>query len=187
MLDRNRHILLVSPLDGDTSVFTQMFENHPDKIKLTVADTLPDTADEYGFILSRNSVHSKHETVHILPSSPIRIGTYMDLIESHLIRATQMRDITYGDYHLNADQALLTHKERAIDLTDTETSIIYSLMRAGAGGLKRDDMLTSIWQYRPDLETHTLETHIYRLRQKIEADPGNPKCLVTISNGYMLT
>ena len=57
---------------------------------------------------------------------------------------------------------------------------------AGEEGCTREVLLHKIWGYKSDLDTHTLETHIYRLRQKIEAEPDFPNHLLTIENGYKL-
>lgn len=74
----------------------------------------------------------------------------------------------------------------AIRLTEKERDLIMALYRASNRQLSREDLLDQVWGYRPDLETHTLETHIYRLRQKIEANADQPAILLTIPNGYAL-
>jgi DNA-binding response OmpR family regulator len=71
-------------------------------------------------------------------------------------------------------------------LTEKERNILVLLFEAGDEAVSREVMLEKIWNYAPDLETHTLETHIYRLRQKIEQDPAQPKILVTEEKGYRL-
>jgi DNA-binding response OmpR family regulator len=79
------------------------------------------------------------------------------------------------------------HSDREIQLTETERNIIYHLMTAKDQGLSREDMLQSVWAYHQDIETHTLETHIYRLRQKIEPDSTKPQHIIYDSNLYKLT
>ena len=60
------------------------------------------------------------------------------------------------------------------------------LYLAGERGVSRDDLLGEVWGYNADVTTHTLETHVYRLRQKIEREPSNANLLVTEPNGYRL-
>lgn len=71
-------------------------------------------------------------------------------------------------------------------LTDKEVQLLRILGEAGQAGLSRDDLLGKVWGYKEGLDTHTLETHIYRLRQKMEADPAAPILLLTIEGGYRL-
>jgi DNA-binding response OmpR family regulator len=73
-----------------------------------------------------------------------------------------------------------------VRLTEKETSILKYLYRAGDKVVGREVLLHEVWGYNPAVTTHTLETHIYRLRQKIELDPAHAKLLVTESGGYRL-
>lgn len=74
----------------------------------------------------------------------------------------------------------------SIRLTEKERDLLMVLYCAEGRQASRDDLLAQVWGYRADLETHTLETHIYRLRQKIEANADTPMILLTIPNGYKL-
>jgi DNA-binding response OmpR family regulator len=76
-------------------------------------------------------------------------------------------------------------KNRRIRLTDKETAVLKYLYRSEAA-VNRQILMHEVWGYNSTVTTHTLETHIYRLRQKIEADPTNPSLLVTEGGGYRL-
>ena len=71
-------------------------------------------------------------------------------------------------------------------LTEKETSILKFLYRSGDKPVSRDVLLHEVWGYNSGVTTHTLETHIYRLRQKIEKNPSNAELLITESGGYKL-
>ncbi|MGE3712744.1 MAG: helix-turn-helix domain-containing protein, partial [Hyphomicrobiaceae bacterium] len=71
-------------------------------------------------------------------------------------------------------------------LTEKETSILKYLLRAGEKVVSREMLLHDVWGYNAGVTTHTLETHIYRLRQKVEKDPSSAELLVTESGGYKL-
>jgi DNA-binding response OmpR family regulator len=73
-----------------------------------------------------------------------------------------------------------------VRLTEKETSILKYLYRAGEKVVTRDVLLQEVWGYNSGVTTHTLETHIYRLRQKIEKDPAHAELLVTETGGYKL-
>ncbi len=76
-------------------------------------------------------------------------------------------------------------KNRRIRLTDKETAVLKFLYRSDSA-VNRQILMHEVWGYNATVTTHTLETHIYRLRQKIEADPANPSLLVTEGGGYRL-
>jgi DNA-binding response OmpR family regulator len=82
---------------------------------------------------------------------------------------------------------LLDAKAKKIRLTDKETNILKYLYRAGGKVISREELLTEVWGYNAGVTTHTLETHVYRLRQKIEPDPTGPKILITEAGGYRLS
>jgi DNA-binding response OmpR family regulator len=77
-------------------------------------------------------------------------------------------------------------KNRRIRLTEKEAAILKFLYRSGTRSVARQILLNEVWGYNAAVTTHTLETHIYRLRQKIEPDPANAKLLVTEGGGYRL-
>src|SRR6201990_3181622 len=79
---------------------------------------------------------------------------------------------------------LIEEKERKIRLTEKETNILKSLYRAGGKPVGREELLSEVWGYNANVTTHTLETHIYRLRQKIEPDPSNARLFLTESGCY---
>ena len=79
-----------------------------------------------------------------------------------------------------------TSSKKKIRLTEKETAILRFLYRAGQLPVSRETLLQEVWGYNSGVTTHTLETHIYRLRQKIEKDAANPEILVTEAGGYKL-
>ena len=85
-----------------------------------------------------------------------------------------------------ASKMMLDDKGKKVRLTEKETNILKYLYRAGAKPVSREELLTEVWGYNAGVTTHTLETHIYRLRQKIEPDPGNARLLLTEAGGYRL-
>jgi DNA-binding response OmpR family regulator len=68
-----------------------------------------------------------------------------------------------------------------VELTEKEVDILKCLINSGEEAVDRDELLKQVWNYSSDVTTHTLETHIYRLRQKLETDPSIP--LLIISKG----
>jgi DNA-binding response OmpR family regulator len=94
---------------------------------------------------------------------------------------------TIGHYSfMPAARLLVDQEKRRLRLTNKETQILKFLYKAGAKSVTRPVLLEAVWGYNSGAETHTLETHIYRLRQKIERDTDDCRILVTEGGGYRL-
>ena len=120
---------------------------------------------------------------------PFRFAVLLARIRAHLRQHEQSEDATFsiGRYTFRpAAKMLLDGVGGKIRLTEKETAILKYLYRAGDRIVTRDVLLSEVWGYNSGVTTHTLETHIYRLRQKIERDAGNPAILVTEAGGYKL-
>lgn len=124
-------------------------------------------------------------------SQPVKIGALLDA----LVSATQKTDaddtpkeINHPLFSLNRLRGTirLTGDETEIKLTEKETAILSYLLENLGRTVTRKELLTAVWEYAENVETHTLETHIYRLRQKIENNPSEPMILITSENGYIL-
>jgi DNA-binding response OmpR family regulator len=94
---------------------------------------------------------------------------------------------TIGQFTFRPSAKLLQDPatNRRFRLTDKETAILKFLYRAGAKSVTRPVLLENVWGYGSEVETHTLETHIYRLRQKL-ANPADGPLLITEAGGYRL-
>ncbi len=147
-------------------------------IMLTGADTDADTI--LGLDAGANDYITK----------PFRLGVLLARIRAHLRQHEQSEDaiFTVGPYSFQPAAKILIEgeTEKKIRLTDKETNIIKFLYRSGGKVVGRDVLLDEVWGYNAGVTTHTLETHVYRLRQKIEKDPGNAQILVTEPGGYKL-
>ena len=122
-------------------------------------------------------------------TKPFKFPVLLARIRAQLRQHEQSEDaiFTLGPYTFKpAVKMLLTGDNKKIRLTEKETNILKFLYRATEGVVPRDTLLHEVWGYNAGVTTHTLETHIYRLRQKIEPDPSHASLLVTESGGYRL-
>jgi len=122
-------------------------------------------------------------------TKPFKFPVLLARIRSQLRQHEQSEDavFTVGPYTFKpAAKMLITEDDKKIRLTEKETNILKFLYRASDGVVARDVLLHEVWGYNAGVTTHTLETHIYRLRQKIEPDPSNARILLTESGGYRL-
>ncbi len=146
-------------------------------IMLTAQDTESDT------ILGLDAGANDYVT------KPFRLPVLLARMRAHLRQFEQSEDAVFriGPYTFKpAQKMLLTEDGRKIRLTEKETAILKFLYRAGGRTVSRETLLHEVWGYNAGVTTHTLETHIYRLRQKIEREPSRAELLLTESGGYRL-
>ena len=147
-------------------------------IMLTGADTDADTI--LGLDAGANDYITK----------PFRLGVLLARLRAHIRQHERSDDavFTIGPYTFQPSNKQLVNNEdeKKVRLTDKETAILKYLYRAGDKVVSRDVLLDEVWGYSAEVTTHTLETHVYRLRQKIEKDPSNARILITEPGGYRL-
>ena len=191
--------------DSGASAVERAKEGHYDLVMLDVG--LPDTdGRELCKLLRKSGVKSPilmltgHDTdadtilgldagANDYVTKPFKFPVLLARIRAQLRTHEQSEAAVFqlGPYTFKpAQKMLVTEDERKIRLTEKETNILKFLYRATDGVVPCDVLLHEVWGYNAGVTTHTLETHIYRLRQKIEPDPSNARLLVTESGGYRL-
>ena len=147
-------------------------------IMLTAADTDADT------ILGLNAGANDYV------AKPFRLEVLLARLRAHSRQHEQSDDavFTIGPYTFRPGVKMLIHSEtkRKVRLTQMETAILKHLFGSEGQVVGRDSLLGEVWGYSADVNSHTLETHVYRLRQKIETEPWEPEILLTKSRGYQL-
>jgi DNA-binding response OmpR family regulator len=147
-------------------------------IMLTAADSDADTI--LGLDAGANDYITK----------PFRLNVLLARLRAQLRQHEQSEDAVFsvGPYTFMPSSKILLDDEtnKKIRLTEKETAILKYLYRSGDKVVGRDTLLGEVWGYNAGVTTHTLETHVYRLRQKIERDPSHAEILVTEPGGYKL-
>ena len=148
-------------------------------IMLTGADTEADTV--LGLDWGANDYVTK----------PFKMGLLLARIRAQLRRHERSEGtiLIIGPYAFHPTEKIMidsANGDRKIKLTEKETEMLRYLFRVGGAIIGRDVLLNEVWGYNSGVTTHTLETHVYRLRQKIERDPSNAEILVTEPGGYRL-
>lgn len=148
-------------------------------------------------IIMLSDVDSDADTILALDSGasdyitkPFRPGVLLARIRAQHRQFEQFDDAIFpiGPYVFRPSTKILTDREtdRKIHLTERETALLKYLYRMGDRPAPRKTLLNEVWGHRAGITTHTLESHIYRLRQKVEPDPANVQILVTEPDGYRL-
>jgi DNA-binding response OmpR family regulator len=123
-------------------------------------------------------------------TKPFKVAVLLARMRAQLRQHEQSDDavFTIGPYNFKPAAKIMEDEanNKKIRLTEKETAILKYLYRVGDRTVNRDTLLNEVWGYNAGVTTHTLETHVYRLRQKIEPDPSRASILVTESGGYRL-
>jgi DNA-binding response OmpR family regulator len=123
-------------------------------------------------------------------AKPFRLSVLLARVRAQRRQFELSDDVTFavGPYAFRPSAKMLVDGRtgRKLHLTEKESAILKYLYRAGNGAVSRDVLLDQVWGYSSSVTTHTLETHVYRLRQKIEPDPSDPQILLTEPSGYRL-
>ncbi|MFL2770775.1 MAG: response regulator transcription factor [Rhodospirillaceae bacterium] len=121
---------------------------------------------------------------------PFRMAVLLARVRDHLRQHIQSGDVIVkiGPYKFQPAAKILFDEEtdNKIRLTEKENAILRFFIDVGNKTVSREKLLDEVWGYNAGITTHTLETHVYRLRQKIEADPSNAQILITEPGGYRL-
>lgn len=174
-------ILDINLPDGDGRDFCAKLRKQGHKMPIIMLTGASDEADV---------VQGLDSGANDYVSKPFRASELLARLNAQLRTFDSSEDavFTIGPYTFRPAAKLLvrTDKNQKIRLTGKEVSILKYLYRAGDRVTSRQVLLNEVWGYNAGVTTHTLETHIYRLRQKIEVDPSDFAILVTVPGGYKL-
>lgn len=118
-------------------------------------------------------------------AKPVRVPALAAIVRD---LAAGRRNPRIGRFEFRTAARGLFDRERGreVRLTETETALLDRLHKAKGRALAREDLLRAVWGYNANVTTRTLETHVYRLRQKLERDPARARVLQTVPGGYRL-
>jgi DNA-binding response OmpR family regulator len=147
------------------------------------------------FIVIVNSKHKKiidnkktlKKAIYIIDNLPIKISKLIDKINTHIIRQSyeNQSQISVKEYIVNTNSRLINKKNKMLKLTEKEIDIILFLNEKKKPQ-KISMLQNKIWGYAPEIETHTVETHIYRLRKKIKNIFLDENFIVSGEDGYSI-
>ena len=201
-LDKKYEIVETS---GETSAFSQINNNFCD---LVIVNSQSSALNGYNFIKSLRLAGFKKPIIMLINQNnnldiaddqnrkadeyinkPFRYPVLLKSIETQLHKFKKSENTKYsiGNYIFKPKSKILeSNKKRSIRLTEKENNILKFLYKHIGNIVSRETLLHEVWGYNSKVTTHTLETHIYRLRQKIEDDPSEACFLITETGGYKL-
>ena len=141
------------------------------------------------FLFTSDEKMSTFENVHVFVK-PFRLAELLDSLHSCINRFENSIEgfLRFGNYELRptAKEIINLKTGESVKLTEKEVAIIKYLYKASPNITSKNELLKEVWGYSPDVSTHTIETHIYRLRQKVEHEDDSPQLIKTEDGGYLL-
>ena len=122
-----------------------------------------------------------------IESYPINIQKFIELINIQFLKNkfNQQNDVKVGKYRFNLNSRVMKYELKSLQLTEKEMKII-SFLNNFKGPVSINKLQTEVWGYKSKLETHTVETHVYRLRKKVEKKFNDKSFIVSLKNGYKI-
>ena len=135
-------------------------------------------------LLSSEKINNKN--LILLEESPVKIEQLLDQINIHLIKKKYdfQSHLNIKDYNLNLNSRIISHQNKNLKLTEREIDIILFLHQKKTPQ-SVDTLQNEVWKFTNTLETHTVETHIYRLRKKIKDKFNDDQFIISKEEGYL--
>ena len=123
----------------------------------------------------------------IIDKSPININDLIQTLNINFLKSKfiEQSKIDLGRYNLDLNSRILNQNEKELELTEKESSILIFLKQS-KDPVKIDQLQEKVWGYKSELETHTVETHVYRLRKKINDKFNDNEFIISDKKGYFL-
>lgn len=196
------HILFVSDnLDFAEDLKAQVLRFAPD---FSFVETAPDlllvdeNEDECADLRQKypsvpliflSSETKANDRLNIYVKKPFSLMNFLDVLRAANNNLDNSEDgyLTFNGYELrpNLREIADLSSGAVTKLTEKEVSILKYLYKTQGAYVSKNDLQLNVWKYSEDVTTHTIETHIYRLRQKVEQNGGR-RLIVTDNGGYML-
>ena len=136
-------------------------------------------------IITRNKIEGIQNSL-ILKNIPVKFEEFIEIININFLKNKflDQSNVKIGEYNLDVNSRKISSKEKSLDLTEREINLIIFIKNKKDVTVK--ELQKMVWDYSPDLETHTVETHIYRLRKKMKDTFGNENFIVNTNSGYSI-
>jgi len=156
-------------INAKSDLDTQIFDNSSDYLIITQNQT-PNMPNQL-----------------ILDNFPLKIEKILEMINVNFLKKkfSRQSDIQIGDFKINMNSRILSNKKKELSLTEKEAEIIIFLNNSKVP-VNINKLQESVWGYKNKLETHTVETHIYRLRKKIKETFDNDSFITSVKSGYII-
>jgi len=189
LLHMDKQNLIIFKLNSFYNIMKELEENLNFKIfkasNEKILNTTKDNLKNYLIITSKKINYKNNQ--FILDKTPIKISKLIERLNIQFLKFNflEKSELKIGRYKINLNSRELIFKKNSLKLTEKETNIITFLSKSN-NAVGVDQLQSQVWQYHSDLETHTVETHIYRLRKKILNTFNDNDFILSKKNGYQI-
>ena len=181
--------LIIYEYDSLFNILNEIKENlnfKPIKAKENDFQDIKSNLTSDFLVVSKNNLEKISNQMN-LQDLPIRINKIIELINIQFLKNkfNLQSNINIGLYTLNLNSRKIIKNNKKLDLTERETNLIIYLNKSKSP-VKIDELQKDVWEYSTELETHTVETHIYRLRKKMKDKFGDDQFILSLKNGYKI-
>ena len=186
----NNQTLVIYDFDIMYDILKEIESHHNFKLIKISKNNLKDfklTNNQNYLIISQKNIKDQSNQI-IIDNLPIAITKLIESININFLKKiyNQQSDINLGNYKLNLNSRKIIHNGNSLNLTERETDIIIFLSKA-TNPVKISKLQTEVWGHNSKLETHTVETHIYRLRAKISKNFNDENFILSSKQGYTIS
>tara|TARA_B100001093_G_C26686571_1_gene952914 strand:- start:565 stop:1125 length:561 start_codon:yes stop_codon:yes gene_type:complete len=164
----------------------EFFNFDPIKLKKNEVDEMIKNINSDFLIISSKKKVFNNQI--IINEFPIKITRLIEIINLNFLKNKfiSQSELKIGQYQLNLNTKEISKDKTKLDLTERETNLIIYLSDASSA-VKIDKLQRDVWSHGSKLETHTVETHIYRLRKKIKDKFQDENFIISSKEGYSIT
>ena len=185
----NNQILLIYDFDELFKIFDELQNNFIFKIKKVNKDDLNQFLNDHtslNLFLTRKKITELKNQI-ILNEFPMKFTKLIEKININFLKLkfNQQSEIKIGKYSVNLNSRKINFNDKTLNLTEKECEIIIYLMQSNKP-VSIIELQKNVWAHHSKLETHTVETHIYRLRKKISESFGDNLFIFSEKNGYRI-
>ena len=184
----NSQILIIYEYQILYQILNEVSENLNFKIiqsnKKDIKEFKHDPKSNY-LIISRKEIEGINNNL-IVDNIPIKFEKLIEMINIKFLKNKFIgqSNITIGEYNLDLNSRKISFRDKNLNLTERETNLLIFIKDKKNVTIK--ELQKMVWDYSPDLDTHTVETHIYRLRKKMKETFGDEDFILNTSNGYSI-
>ena len=184
----NSRILIIY----EYQILYQVFNEISESLNFEIIQSNEKDLKEFNFdqknnylIISEKKIERVKNSL-ILDNLPIKFEKLIEIINIKFLKNKflDQSHIKIGEYNLDLNSRKISFGNKSLNLTERETNLIIFIKDKKNVTVK--ELQKKVWDYSPDLDTHTVETHIYRLRKKMKETFGNESFILNTSNGYSI-
>ncbi len=183
----NSHSLIIHKKPILFNILNEIKSNLNFKIILVDDDNIDVLNKLENFVIISDSEKLHSRGLLKIKNYPINIQKLLEIINIQFLKNKfqQQNNIKVGKYEINLNSRKMSYKNKFVSLTEKETMII-TFLNLSNKEINVQNLQSEVWGHKSKLETHTVETHVYRLRKKVEKKFNDKSFILSLKNGYKI-